>query len=96
MEQTPGKLFWVCQFAALPEGSGRIMPGVETKKALKISAFLLVDRPGFEPGQTAPKTVVLPLHHRSIPFGWQNYKDFFEVQYFFGKNPDMHVRNAHE
>ena len=26
----------------------------------------LVVRPGFEPGQTEPKTVVLPLHHRTI------------------------------
>ena len=25
-----------------------------------------VEIPGFEPGQTAPKTVVLPLHHISV------------------------------
>ena len=32
-----------------------------------------VARPGFEPRQTAPKTVVLPLHHQAIPmpfFEW--------------------------
>ena len=27
----------------------------------------LVEIPGFEPGQTEPKSVVLPLHHISIP-----------------------------
>jgi site-specific DNA recombinase len=32
----------------------------------------LVVRPGFEPRQTVPKTVVLPLHHRTIPFGLAN------------------------
>ena len=26
-----------------------------------------VEIPGFEPGQTEPKSVVLPLHHISIP-----------------------------
>ena len=29
--------------------------------------FALVELPGFEPGQTEPKSVVLPLHHSSIP-----------------------------
>ena len=28
----------------------------------------LVDQPGFEPRQTVPKTVVLPLHHWSLSF----------------------------
>lgn len=32
------------------------------------SKFLLVARPGFEPRQTAPKTVVLPLYYRAIKF----------------------------
>ena len=27
---------------------------------------LLVDLPGFEPGQTDPESVVLPLHHKSV------------------------------
>lgn len=32
----------------------------------QILPFKVVDLPGFEPRKTAPKTVVLPLHHRSI------------------------------
>ena len=28
---------------------------------------VLVELPGFEPGQTEPKSVVLPLHHSSVP-----------------------------
>ena len=28
--------------------------------------FFVVVLPGFEPGQTEPKPVVLPLHHRTI------------------------------
>ena len=30
----------------------------------------LVEKPGFEPGQTEPKSVVLPLHHISIPISF--------------------------
>lgn len=30
-----------------------------------VSAGFFVVQPGFEPGQTVPKTVVLPLHHRT-------------------------------
>ena len=30
------------------------------------SSLLLVGLPGFEPGQTEPKPVVLPLHHSPI------------------------------
>jgi hypothetical protein len=30
--------------------------------------FSLVVRPGFEPRQTVPKTVVLPLYYRTILF----------------------------
>ena len=36
---------------------------------IKRSAFadlFIVVLPGFEPGQTEPKPVVLPLHHRTI------------------------------
>ena len=36
-----------------------------TKKA-SISQCLFVVSPGFEPGQTEPKPVVLPLHHETI------------------------------
>ena len=32
----------------------------------KAEDFLYVPRPGLEPGITAPKTGVLPLHHRGI------------------------------
>lgn len=39
----------------------------EIKKALQV-VKLFVDLPGFEPRQTVPKTVVLPLHNRSISF----------------------------
>ena len=34
----------------------------------------LVDQPGFEPRQTVPKTVVLPLHHWSSSFDTIIYK----------------------
>ena len=38
-----------------------------TKKSAFIKAdFFVVVLPGFEPGQTEPKPVVLPLHHRTI------------------------------
>lgn len=33
---------------------------------MKDCLFLLVGLPGFEPRQTVPKTVVLPLHHNPI------------------------------
>ena len=38
---------------------------IKNKKALNIQGF--VDRLGLEPRLTEPKSVVLPLHHRSIP-----------------------------
>jgi hypothetical protein len=39
------------------------------KAAIKLRLFNLVARPGFEPRQTAPKTVVLPLYYQAIrPF----------------------------
>lgn len=43
---------------------------LETKKPPEKSEgfFISVDSQGFEPRQTVPKTVVLPLHHESIPF----------------------------
>ena len=37
----------------------------QKKSALKLTFFVVV-LPGFEPGQTEPKPVVLPLHHRTI------------------------------
>jgi hypothetical protein len=36
------------------------------KAAIKLRLFNLVARPGFEPRQTAPKTVVLPLYYQAI------------------------------
>lgn len=40
--------------------------GAKKKASIFIEAFRLVARPGFEPRQTAPKTVVLPLYYRAI------------------------------
>lgn len=40
---------------------------IKTKKAL-ISESFFVGLLGLEPRKTAPKTVVLPLHHRPICF----------------------------
>ena len=37
----------------------------------------LVDQPGFEPRQTVPKTVVLPLHH------WSSSNEVAKIQLFF-------------
>ncbi len=40
----------------------------QTKKELPLNnSFFLVGLPGFEPRQTEPKTVVLPLHNNPIP-----------------------------
>jgi hypothetical protein len=36
----------------------------------KSEIITLVARPGFEPRQTVPKTVVLPLYYQAISFGW--------------------------
>ncbi len=36
------------------------------KTSVKFTEAFTVDLPGFEPRQTVPKTVVLPLHNRSI------------------------------
>ena len=41
--------------------------------------FQLVDLPGFEPRQTVPKTVVLPLHNRSISFETAKLIYFFLI-----------------
>ena len=37
----------------------------ESQLRAKLTFFVVV-LPGFEPGQTEPKPVVLPLHHRTI------------------------------
>lgn len=47
---------------AVSNGSGN-----EEKDRLKNQlVFFFVVSPGFEPRQTVPKTVVLPLHHETI------------------------------
>lgn len=48
------------------------------KKALRNSkGFFYVGRLGLEPRKTAPKTVVLPLHHRPSFEMWCKSKVFF-------------------
>ena len=39
---------------------------VQIKKSVLERTDFFVVLPGFEPGQTEPKPVVLPLHHRTI------------------------------
>ena len=45
--------------------SKRATPGASKFMRCGLSTTLVV-LPGFEPGQTEPKTVVLPLHHKTI------------------------------
>gem|GEM_PF-1978185 len=60
--------------------------GVEKTKDPHIMWIFYVVRPGFEPRQTVPKTVVLPLHHRTNRIDWganvqrlfKSSKHFFE------------------
>ena len=39
---------------------------IKQKERSGFETLFYVDLPGFEPRQTEPKSVVLPLHHRSI------------------------------
>ena len=41
---------------------------IKSELNIRNSDFLNVARPGFEPRQTVPKTVVLPLYYRAIHF----------------------------
>ncbi len=56
-----------------PERGCHGVSGVEKMRLLRkrrgpgICPVKKVEVPGFEPGQTEPKSVVLPLHHTSIP-----------------------------
>ena len=56
-----------------PERGCHEVTGVEKMRLLRkrrgpgICPVKKVEVPGFEPGQTEPKSVVLPLHHTSIP-----------------------------
>ncbi len=55
------------------------------QKAVRFrTAFLVVDPPGFEPGQAEPKSAVLPLHHGSIRFGSAKIIYFFIVRNILG------------
>ena len=55
---------------------------IKNEADLFASLIALVELPGFEPGQTEPKSVVLPLHHSSVPIGVQRYNIFMYLQYF--------------
>ena len=60
---------------------------------MMFTSFTVVALPGLEPGNAAPKTVVLPLHYKAIPMSSerlpvqnavQNYC-FFLICNLFGK-----------
>ena len=53
-------------------------------KKADADASAFVEIPGFEPRQTEPKSVVLPLHHISI-FESANVGTFFEYTNVLGK-----------
>ena len=60
-------ILWMCRPIAGSGGS----KNEESSKILELST--LVARPGFEPRQTEPKSVVLPLYYRAIrPLTWPN------------------------
>ncbi len=48
-------------------GRAPLMKDISTKNCWSTDQQFFVEIPGFEPGQTEPKSVVLPLHHISIP-----------------------------
>ncbi len=59
----------------------RVLWGIYAKKRAKTRFFYAVV-PGFEPGQTEPKPVVLPLHHTTIALSPLfpracKYRDYF-------------------
>jgi hypothetical protein len=56
--------FLLCSLRSAPSFS--FILGMK-KAPTFVEAFSLVAWPGFEPRQTAPKTVVLPLHNQAIP-----------------------------
>ena len=56
------------------------VPPLGSKKGCREDS-LCVDPPGFEPRQTEPKSVVLPLHHGSVIYlGLQRYTFFYFLQ----------------
>ena len=55
-----------------------------------------VEIPGFEPGQTEPKSVVLPLHHISITVNWpQMYIIFAKPSNYLFPLKKSLIRLAH-
>jgi len=73
-----------CVYYELPSKSAK------TKKRGQKFLFvhpLYVDLPGFEPRLTEPKSVVLPLHHRSLfpDLGLQIYCFFYFFQKYLEK-----------
>ena len=55
-----------------------------------------VEIPGFEPGQTEPKSVVLPLHHISITVNWpQMYIIFAKPSNYLFPLKKSLIRRAH-
>ncbi len=75
MEDVSTKTGWsadrIAASAARPKdaglGSAHLMEDISTKTGWSADHPVFVEIPGFEPGQTEPKSVVLPLHHISIP-----------------------------
>ena len=70
---------------------GCLLIVVEKEKGWNPNPFVVL--PGFEPGQTEPKPVVLPLHHKTIlslrevylSKAMQSYDYFFELPNFWAK-----------
>ena len=66
-------------FSSLTTQRGPLAPTIFpfTKNShLREVRVRLVDQPGFEPRQTVPKTVVLPLHH------WSSSIEVAKIQFF--------------
>ena len=56
-------------------------------------AFLVVALPGLEPGNAAPKTVVLPLHYKAIPMSiWRRAAKIAVQNYCFFLNYNLFCR----
>lgn len=53
-------------------GESRIPTCKKTLTRKRVKVLFLVVLPGLEPGQTVPKTVVLPLHHKTIRWATLN------------------------
>lgn len=53
-------------YMRVPIAVGTVVCAQKKRCGLGPSAFEDVVLPGFEPGQTEPKPVVLPLHHKTV------------------------------